>query len=198
MGMKHSLTTAYHPQADGQTEVMNRGLEISLRAYIGPSRNDWAQALDGLALAYNSSPHTSTGFLPAYLLRGYHPVTGSTQIHSPDAISRLFENPSGDQMRSEHTDSLNIQVLEALEMAEEFEALRQRAQEALMLGQQFQKCAYNRGRVMTEFDVGDLVLFNPHSLSLLKDVRGRGQKLLMKYDGPFEVIRKLSPVSYQL
>ena len=49
-----------------------------------------------------------------------------------------------------------------------------------------------------EFEVGDQVLLNPHSLRLLKDVKGRGSKLLMRYDGPFEIIRKLSPVSYQL
>ena len=32
----------YHPQADGQTEVFNQSLEISLQAYVGPSRDDWA------------------------------------------------------------------------------------------------------------------------------------------------------------
>jgi len=35
-------------------------------------------------------------------------------------------------------------------------------------------------------------------LSLLKNESGRGKKLLMKYDGPFEVIQKLCPVSYRL
>lgn len=198
MGMKRSLTTAYHPQADGQTEVMNQGLEISLRAYIGPNRDDWSRSLNGLALAYNSTPHTATNFAPAYLLRGYHPITGSTLLHSPEAIPRPQESSGSTRVRSEGSDILSLQVPEALDMVEMFQAERQRAQEALMLGQQFQKRAYNRGRLTTEFKVGDLVLFNPHSLSLLKDVRGRGRKLLMKYDGPFEVIRKISPVSYQL
>lgn len=41
-------------------------------------------------------------------------------------------------------------------------------------------------------------MLNPHTLKLLKDEKGRGQKLLMKYDGPFEIIRKLSPITYQL
>ncbi len=40
MGMKRALTTSHHPQADGQTEILNQGLEIALRAYIGPNRDD--------------------------------------------------------------------------------------------------------------------------------------------------------------
>ena len=86
MGMRRALTTAYHPQPDGQTEIMNQSLEISLRAYIGPKRDNWVRSLNGLALSYNSTPHTATGFLPAYLLRGYIPVTGSSLLHSPDSI----------------------------------------------------------------------------------------------------------------
>lgn len=199
MGMKRSLTTAYHPQADGQTEVMNQGLEISLRAYVGPNRDDWSAALKGLALAYNTSPHTATGYSPAYLLRGYHPITGSTLIHAPESIPRPDSSTTFDASEQGH-DSRDFEsrIPEALEMSEIFRADRQRAQEALMLGQHFQKKAYNKGRLTTEFNVGDLVLFNPHSLALLKNVKGRGQKLLMKYDGPFEIIKKLSPVAYQL
>src|SRR6202034_788094 len=78
MGMKRALTMAYHPQANGQTEMMNQTLEISLRAYIGPNRDNWVLSLDGLALSYNSTPHTATGFAPAYLLRGYVLITGSS------------------------------------------------------------------------------------------------------------------------
>jgi len=47
------------------------------------------------------------------------------------------------------------------------------AQEALSLGQHFQKRAYNRGRLSYEFKEGDMVLINPHSLSLLKSEKGR-------------------------
>ena len=86
MGMKRALTTAYHPQADGQTEIMNQSLEISLRAYIRPKQDNWVRSLNGLALSYNSTSHTATGFLLAYLLQGYVPVTGSGLLHSPDSI----------------------------------------------------------------------------------------------------------------
>ena len=43
-----------------------------------------------------------------------------------------------------------------------------------------------------------MILINPHSLSLLKSEKGRGKKLLMRYDSPFEVIKKISLVSYCL
>ena len=73
--MVRSLITAYHPQADGQTKVLNESLEIFLRASVGPSRNDWVNYLDTLALSYNTTPHTATRFAPTYLLRRYIPTT---------------------------------------------------------------------------------------------------------------------------
>jgi len=81
MGTKRSLTTTHHPQADGKTENLNQTLEITLRAYIGPSRDNWEEHLNALSLAYNSSPHTATTFTPAYLLHGFTPVTCSTLIN---------------------------------------------------------------------------------------------------------------------
>ena len=90
MGMKRALTTAYHPQADGQTEIMNQTLKILLQAYVGPNRDNWVSSLNGLSLSYNST-HTASGFTPAYLLRGYVPVTSSSLIHLPENISRYLE-----------------------------------------------------------------------------------------------------------
>jgi hypothetical protein len=84
MGMKRALTMAYHPQANGQTEIMNQMLKISLWAYIGPDQDDWVSNLDRLALSYNSTLRIATGCAPAYLLRGYVPVMGACLIHSPD------------------------------------------------------------------------------------------------------------------
>lgn len=66
------------------------------------------------------------------------------------------------------------------------------------MGQYFQKRAYNKGRLTLEFSEGNYVLLNLHSLFLLRSEKGRGKKLLMKYDRPFEVIQKHSTVSYQL
>ena len=130
MGMKRALTMAYYPQANEQTKIMNQMLEISPRAYIGPDWDDWVLSLDGLALSYNSTPHTTTRFAPAYLLRGYVPITGSCLIHLPESIQRPL-----DWTESKSLDDETLRP-EATEMIEQFKADRQQAQEALLLARQ--------------------------------------------------------------
>jgi len=102
-----------------------------------------------LALSYNSTPHTATGYAPAYLLRGYTPITSSTILHSPNSIGRPFENPSQTKLRcGAILEDINKSLRpEAMEMVAQFSAERHRAQEALILGQHFQKMAYNKGRL---------------------------------------------------
>ena len=80
MGMKRALTTSYHPQANGQMENLHKTLEIALQAYIGPSRDNWAQYLEALAFSYNTTLHISSNFAPVYLLLGYSPVISSTLL----------------------------------------------------------------------------------------------------------------------
>ena len=138
--------------------------------------------------------------MPAYLFRGYTPITSSTILHSPNSIRRPCENPSQTKLCcSAILEDIGESLRPgAMEMVKQFSAERHRAQEALILGHHFQTKAYNKGRLTLEFSEGDSVLLNPHSLSLLRNEKGRGKKLLMKYDRPFKVIQKLSPVSYRL
>ena len=118
MSIRRSLTTAHHPQADGQTEVMNQILEIMIRSYVGPERDDWASLLDPLKLTYNSAVHTSIGFSPAFLLRGYEPHHALNLHKNTEGISRTSkENGS---------------------IIEQFNAYRQDASDALVLAQAFQ------------------------------------------------------------
>ena len=124
MGMIRFLTMACHPQADGQTKVLNQSLEISLCAHVGPSRNDWVNYLDALALSYNTTPHTATRFAPMDLLRGYTPTTRSTLVHHPEGITRpatgLGSHNLGNICNKDET-SLHPA---ALEMSEAFHTTR--------------------------------------------------------------------------
>lgn len=74
----------------------------------------------------------------------------------------------------------------------------QKAQTALYVAQEHQRALYNKGRLNREFEEGEIVLINPHTMSLTKDLEGKGRKLVARYKGPFEIIQKLSPTTYQI
>ena len=161
---------------------MNQILEIALRAYVGIERNDWDKYLDGITLSYNSTPHTATGFAPSFLLFGYQPPTMLISSSKEENVIRSNE----------------LTHDSAGQMIEEFTTYRSRAQEALLIAQIHQRKSYDQGRSLMEFHKGEQVLINPHTLRLFRSEKGRGNKLLPRYDGPFEIMEKISPVAYRL
>lgn len=193
LGIQCLLSTAYHPQTDGQTEILNQLLEISLRAYVNEELNDWASKLSSFTLSYNTSVHSSTNYSPSYLLRGYHPRTvGSLLSLENGPINGLKE----DIPRKLVTKNMNDP--EAQEFLEDFLYHRNIAKESLSLAQAYQEKYYNDGRLTRIFEVGDLVLINIHSLNLLRTFEGKGRKLLPRFEGPFKVLERISPVAYRL
>ncbi|KAJ1583848.1 hypothetical protein NDA15_007322 [Ustilago hordei] len=89
MGVKHSLSTAYHPQTDGQTERVNQVIEQYLRMYCNYEQNDWANLLDTAAFVYNNTVHNSIGVSPFFACYGWNP-----KAH-PDIPQRLGVNDPG-------------------------------------------------------------------------------------------------------
>ncbi|QRV91833.1 Retrovirus-related Pol polyprotein from transposon [Ceratobasidium sp. AG-Ba] len=177
LGIKRAVTTAHHPQTDGQTEVMNQNLEIMLRSYIDQVKSNWSKLLPALAFSYNTSTHSVTRQTPAFLLRGY-------ELLRP---AHLLANTS------KHIPCIESNTAE--EFSEEMEAARNKAKEAIRIGQIYQERAYNKGRYFAHYQPGDQVLINLKTLNLLK---GKGTKLDQIYDGPFEVMEQISPVTYRL
>lgn len=51
-----TLTTAYHPQSDGMVERFNRTIKDTLSKYLTVHHTDWDRYVDGLVLAYNTTP----------------------------------------------------------------------------------------------------------------------------------------------
>jgi hypothetical protein len=70
MGMNLSFILTYHPQTDGQTEVVNRILGIFLRSLVAEHHNQWDQILPKVEIAYNDSPNRSTGQSPFQIMYG--------------------------------------------------------------------------------------------------------------------------------
>ena len=64
LGIKMKLSTAFHPQTDGQTERMNQELEQYLRFFIEHRQKDWPEWLAVAEFAINNKVHTATKILP--------------------------------------------------------------------------------------------------------------------------------------
>ncbi|KAE9594889.1 putative nucleotidyltransferase, Ribonuclease H [Lupinus albus] len=63
-GTQLKLSTSYHPQTDGQTEVTNRCLETYLRCYAGPKPKQWVQWLHWAEFWFNTNYHSAAGMTP--------------------------------------------------------------------------------------------------------------------------------------
>jgi hypothetical protein len=169
------LTTAFHPEADGQSERTNRTMTTMLRAFVSSHQKDWLKYLPLVEFAYNDSVHPGTGATPFYLLYGYHP-------RSPLDIA-LAEAAPGERAAP------MLQRLHDMKVAlEAARALLQQAQDRMA---EFA----NKTRRPAEFKVGDEVLLSAKNLQLAK---GLTHKLALKYLGPFRVTAVVSPVTYRL
>ena len=96
LGTQLNMSTAFHPQSDGQSERSFRTLQQMLRAFVSPRQDDWAEHLPLLEFAYNNSKQASTGFTPFEMCYGRKPATPFTRAlpvsnHVP-AADAFIEN----------------------------------------------------------------------------------------------------------
>lgn len=75
LDIKRSLSSAYHPQTDGQTERVNQTVEHYLRAFCSWEQDDWVDLLPLAEYTYNDTVTSATGITPFYANYGRHPQT---------------------------------------------------------------------------------------------------------------------------
>ncbi|GMF40023.1 unnamed protein product [Phytophthora fragariaefolia] len=78
LGTRLDMSTADHPQTDGQTERVNRVLEDTLRSVCAAEPTTWSTLLPQVEFALNNAVHSSTGFTPFYVNGLRHPRTPLT------------------------------------------------------------------------------------------------------------------------
>jgi hypothetical protein len=71
LGVEAGITTAYHPQTNGQTERINHKVAIYLRMFCNCPKTDWIDRLPTAEFALNNRVNDTTGFSPFYLTYGY-------------------------------------------------------------------------------------------------------------------------------
>jgi len=167
LGIESTMSTAYHPQTDGQTEHVNQALEQYLRCYVDYNLSNWLDLLSSTEFAYNNQAHKGIKESPFYLEYGKHPRAGPILVK---------ESPQRD------LNDLTYKRHEALEQAKA----------ALTLAAERMKWYYDKKVQSVPFKVGNKVLLN------LKDYQTTERALRPWYEGPFEIIEKLSLVTFQL
>ena len=174
LGSTLTMSTAYHPQTDGQTERANRTLEEMLRAYVNWRQSDWDVHLSTLEMAYNSSKQVSTGYSPHQLNFGQEmrmPIDGAIPSSS-----------SGNPEAHQRIERLRVDVASA--------------KKNILVAQGRQSKYADRHRRDRVFVVGDRVLLSVEHLRVVGD--GRSPKLQSKYIGPFKVTRVVGSHAYEL
>ena len=68
-----NISTAYHPQTDGQSERTNQWLEQYLRFWCDEQQDDWNTWLPIAEFAHNQWPNVATRRSPYDLIMGYTP-----------------------------------------------------------------------------------------------------------------------------
>jgi hypothetical protein len=75
VGTALTPSTSYHPQMDGQTEIVNKWVEGYLRNYVAGQQKAWARWLHLGEYCYNTTQHTSIGMSPFRALYSYDPLS---------------------------------------------------------------------------------------------------------------------------
>lgn len=178
LGINKTRTTPLHPRSDGMIERMNRSINDMLSKYIKSCQRDWDLYLDFLTMAYNSTPHESTGISPHKLVYGQEKRLPLEIITEP-----IDENTEEPQFASDYVQELE----ERLRKAHDY------ARQHLKISAERQKLLYNARVKPKNYEVGDLVWRNQK-----KNTPGLKLKISRQWTGPWAVVDKFSEVIFKI
>ncbi|KAK8942512.1 hypothetical protein KSP39_PZI008912 [Platanthera zijinensis] len=174
LGTKLTFSTTYHPQTDGQTEVVNRSLGDLLRSLVAEHSATWDLVLHIAEFAYNSFVNRSTGMSPFQIITGYDPIKPIDLIDLPSTYrTSIF----------------------ASSFAKHIHELHKEIRPKLTLKYESYKKVADQHRHPVEFAVGDMVLVKVRPerkpSSTLK-------KLTNKRAGSYKIIKKINKNAFEL
>ncbi|XP_058784573.1 uncharacterized protein LOC131659393 [Vicia villosa] len=173
-GTTLKYSTAYHPETDGQTEVVNRSLETYLRCFTSNLPRMWFKFLHLAEYWHNSTFHSSISMTPFEALYGRAPPATKDYIQGNASI------PSLDSAL------LNRQTI--------INTLKHN----LVRSQKLMAVQANKKRRDVTFAVGDFAWLRLQPYRQTSVQRRTSQKLSKRFFGPFRILRRIGPIAYEL
>ena len=171
LGIQLATTTAYHPQADGQTERVNQELEQYLRVFVSERQDDWDELLPMAEFQYNNHVHSATKETPFMLDTGMHPRMGFEPRQAPSKREA------------------------ANEFVERMKASLDEARSALAKSKDDMARYYDQRRTPASvFAPGDMVYLDASNIRTTRP----SKKLAHRYLGPYKINTRVGPNTYRL
>ena len=162
LNIKHSMTTAYHPQCNAQVERFNQTVSKYLASFTDQSTLDWELYLAPLAFSYNTSLHRTTRATPFALTFGQEARLPS--FPNPDIQRQYGESPPAEWMQR-------------------LQYGRQLAAQQSMRASQTMEQNYNKKAEQTNYQVGQLILLKEENFL------HKNRKLASQWSGPYKIVK---------
>ena len=177
LGIRKTRTTPLRPQSDGMVERFNRTLGEELAKFCSDGQDNWDEKLPLLLMAYRSAEHETTDFSPAHMMLGH-------ELRMP--VDLVIGRPP-------NTDPPVDSVSYVGRLKQHMEDVHEVARNRLKIAADAMKSRHDLHSRQNNFNNGDKVwLFNP------RRVKGKSPKLMSDWEGPYEVMHRLSDVTYRI
>ncbi|PKU82338.1 hypothetical protein MA16_Dca005343 [Dendrobium catenatum] len=172
LGTELRFSSAYHPQSDGQTEVVNRTLGNMLRCLVQEHPKQWEEVLSKAEFAYNAMPNRSTGKAPFSIVYTKAPNIAVDIIVLPKCKSSA-----------------------AASFSEDYSNMLSDVKQQIIKSNNRYKQAVDARRRKKVFEVGDLVLVR---LRRERFAPGEYSKLARRKIGPVPITAKFNDNAYRV
>ena len=173
-GVQVAMSTAYHPQTNGQTEVVNKSLKHYLRAFATNRPQSWVEWLLLAEFWFNTNFHVFLKMTHFEALYGFAP---------PRLLDYI---PSTTKVDSVEVHLRTKQQLISL-LKQNFVAAQERM-----------KVATDKHKTIREFAVGDWVYLKLYPYKQMSLRQKRLGKLSPRFYGPIQILQRVGNVSYKL